>query len=227
MKRGLGKQAFSFNKLNIEKWLLTTAKLNLMPDAHIVDRYMQTVRSFGVRNDGKGGANERFVRKWTSAVATCVFRQRTTGLVSTISPIDEKRTIKNFISSFQEFRSKQIHPELRHLPLTYASIFTLKIKICIASMLKIIQILAERFPCIVNSNKRNDHKDNRSEPAAGNIIIGDATQSLEQGKDKDREHPTHHVWNRSGGSSSQIGPKLLCSQGNEDGPKARSKAQPC
>lgn len=54
VKRGLGKQTFSFNKLNIEKWLLTTAKLNLMPNAHIVDRYMKTIEGFGVKNDGRG-----------------------------------------------------------------------------------------------------------------------------------------------------------------------------
>lgn len=54
VKRALGKQAFSFNKLNIEKWLLTVLKINRLPDIHIVDRYMETVSSFGVRNDGAG-----------------------------------------------------------------------------------------------------------------------------------------------------------------------------
>lgn len=54
VKRGLGKQSFSFNKLNIEKWLLTTFKWNIMPDVHIVDRYLETVSTFGVKNDGKG-----------------------------------------------------------------------------------------------------------------------------------------------------------------------------
>lgn len=54
VKKALGKKAFSFNKLNIEKWLLTTFKWNIMPDVHIVDRYMETVESFGVENDGLG-----------------------------------------------------------------------------------------------------------------------------------------------------------------------------
>jgi len=54
VKRALGKQAFSFNKLNIEKWLLTAFKINRLPDIHIVDRYMETVRGFGVKNDGAG-----------------------------------------------------------------------------------------------------------------------------------------------------------------------------
>lgn len=54
VKKALGKKAFSFNKLNIEKWLLTTFKWNIMPDVHIVDRYMDTVESFGITNDGRG-----------------------------------------------------------------------------------------------------------------------------------------------------------------------------
>ncbi|HEY6902333.1 MAG TPA: glycosyltransferase family 9 protein [Puia sp.] len=54
VKRALGKKTFSFDKLNIRKWLYTNFKWNRMPDRHIVDRYMDTVASFGVRNDGAG-----------------------------------------------------------------------------------------------------------------------------------------------------------------------------
>ena len=54
VKRGLGKKAFSFDKLNVEKWLLTNFKVNRMPDRHIVDRYMDTVGGFGIKNDGAG-----------------------------------------------------------------------------------------------------------------------------------------------------------------------------
>lgn len=55
VKRALKKvPSFSFNKLNVEKWLLTALKINVMPQVHIVDRYLETVESFGVRNDGKG-----------------------------------------------------------------------------------------------------------------------------------------------------------------------------
>jgi len=54
IKRALNVKAFSFQKLNIEKWLLTNFKINRMPDLHIVDRYMQTVTSLGITNDGKG-----------------------------------------------------------------------------------------------------------------------------------------------------------------------------
>jgi ADP-heptose:LPS heptosyltransferase len=54
IKRQLGKKSFSFNKLNIEKWLQTTFKYNILPDVHIVDRYMETLEDFGVKNDGAG-----------------------------------------------------------------------------------------------------------------------------------------------------------------------------
>ena len=54
VKRGLGKKSFSFHKLNIEKWIYTNLKVNRMPSIHVVDRYMQTVESFGVKNDGAG-----------------------------------------------------------------------------------------------------------------------------------------------------------------------------
>jgi ADP-heptose:LPS heptosyltransferase len=46
--------SFSFDKLNYEKWLLTALKINKLPKVHIVHRYMETVYSFGVRNDNKG-----------------------------------------------------------------------------------------------------------------------------------------------------------------------------
>lgn len=54
VKRALQKKSFSFNKLNLQKWLLTALKINRMPNLHIVDRYMQTVEGFGIKNDGAG-----------------------------------------------------------------------------------------------------------------------------------------------------------------------------
>ena len=44
----------SFNKLNIEKWIFTSFKINILPHKHIVDRYMATVEKLGVVNDGAG-----------------------------------------------------------------------------------------------------------------------------------------------------------------------------
>ena len=54
VKRALRKKSFSFNKLNVEKWVYTNFKWNVMPGVHIVDRYLDTLKSFGVVNDGVG-----------------------------------------------------------------------------------------------------------------------------------------------------------------------------
>ena len=53
-KRALRTKAFSFNKLNIEKWLLVNFKINKLPDVHIVDRYFETAKALGVVNDSAG-----------------------------------------------------------------------------------------------------------------------------------------------------------------------------
>lgn len=54
IKLRLGKKSFSFDKLNFKKWLLVNLKINQMPDVHIVDRYLETVKSLGIKNDLKG-----------------------------------------------------------------------------------------------------------------------------------------------------------------------------
>jgi heptosyltransferase-2 len=54
IKRALKITSFSFNKLNIQKWVFVNFKMNVMPDKHIVERYMDTVKTLGVINDGLG-----------------------------------------------------------------------------------------------------------------------------------------------------------------------------
>jgi ADP-heptose:LPS heptosyltransferase len=54
LKLKLGVTAKSFNKLNWEKFLLTNFKTNILPDVHIVDRYLDTVKFLGITNDNKG-----------------------------------------------------------------------------------------------------------------------------------------------------------------------------
>ncbi len=54
VKLALKGKAYSFNKLNWEKWLMARFKINRLPDKHIVDRYMETAAPLGVENDGKG-----------------------------------------------------------------------------------------------------------------------------------------------------------------------------
>lgn len=54
LKWKLGVRSFSFNKLNIEKWLMVNFKINKLPEVHIVDRYLATAKSLGVKNDALG-----------------------------------------------------------------------------------------------------------------------------------------------------------------------------
>lgn len=46
--------SFSFDKLNKEKWMLVNFKKNNLPDTHIVDRYLDTLKVFDVKNDKQG-----------------------------------------------------------------------------------------------------------------------------------------------------------------------------
>jgi ADP-heptose:LPS heptosyltransferase len=54
VKKGLKKLSFSFDKYNFQKWLLVRTGINLMPAKHVVDRYLDTLSAFGVKDDGKG-----------------------------------------------------------------------------------------------------------------------------------------------------------------------------
>ncbi len=54
VKNSLGRVSFDVDKLNFRKWLLVNLKINRLPDKHIVDRYMETVKLFDVKNDGRG-----------------------------------------------------------------------------------------------------------------------------------------------------------------------------
>jgi ADP-heptose:LPS heptosyltransferase len=54
LKAQLGAKYFSFNKINFQKWLMVNFKVDRLLRVHIVDRYMETLKSFGVINDGKG-----------------------------------------------------------------------------------------------------------------------------------------------------------------------------
>lgn len=54
IKLALGKPAIGFNKLNIRKWLYVNLKMDIMPEIHIVERYLETVKVLGIEDDGKG-----------------------------------------------------------------------------------------------------------------------------------------------------------------------------
>ncbi len=54
IKRFLNTKSSSFDKINIHKWLIVNMKINILPQTHIVDRYLDTVSFLGVKNDYKG-----------------------------------------------------------------------------------------------------------------------------------------------------------------------------
>ncbi len=51
LKQKLKVPSRSFPKMNIEKWMLVKFKLDRMPKIHIVDRYFETIKHLGVKND--------------------------------------------------------------------------------------------------------------------------------------------------------------------------------
>jgi len=54
IKYGLKRVAFSLNKLNRHKWLYVSFKIDRMPNRHIVDRNLDTIRSFIIKQDDDG-----------------------------------------------------------------------------------------------------------------------------------------------------------------------------
>lgn len=53
IKWALGVKSYSFDKLNIKKWLFVNWKFKVMPDKHIVDRYIEAA-ALGIKNDEAG-----------------------------------------------------------------------------------------------------------------------------------------------------------------------------
>ena len=49
-----GVKSHTFNKLNLRKALLTRFKIDVMPDKHIVQRYLEAAAPLGLRDDGDG-----------------------------------------------------------------------------------------------------------------------------------------------------------------------------
>ena len=54
LKLGLKRMDFTVNKLNIRKWILVNLKLDRMPDLHMVDRNMDTIKNFISETDQEG-----------------------------------------------------------------------------------------------------------------------------------------------------------------------------
>lgn len=55
VKTALHTKSVSYEKLNFQKWIAVNfKKISILPKKHIVDRYLETVISIGVRNDYQG-----------------------------------------------------------------------------------------------------------------------------------------------------------------------------
>jgi ADP-heptose:LPS heptosyltransferase len=54
VKSSLKTMSFSVDKINLAKFLMVRFKINRLPENHIVDRYLETVRLFDIKNDGMG-----------------------------------------------------------------------------------------------------------------------------------------------------------------------------
>ena len=54
LKTLVGGKWLSFNKLNVEKWLKVNLKVDKLPDTHIVERYLETLKPIGIEGDEKG-----------------------------------------------------------------------------------------------------------------------------------------------------------------------------
>lgn len=54
VKRSLQLVSFTFRKCNLAKWLWVNFGINRMPKNHVVDRYMETLRVFEIKDDDQG-----------------------------------------------------------------------------------------------------------------------------------------------------------------------------
>lgn len=80
IKLQLNVKSKSFNKLNLEKFLLVNFKIHTLPQKHIVDRYLETVAFLGVRNDEKG-LDYFFSQEYSIGSLLPQSHQKYTGLV--------------------------------------------------------------------------------------------------------------------------------------------------
>jgi heptosyltransferase-2 len=54
IKKALGLPTHTYQKLSLQKWVLTRLGIHLLPDTHIVERSLDPLKVLGVQNDGKG-----------------------------------------------------------------------------------------------------------------------------------------------------------------------------
>ncbi|MGB2702109.1 MAG: glycosyltransferase family 9 protein, partial [Chitinophagaceae bacterium] len=107
VKNALKKKSFSFYKLNIQKYFYTAFKINMLPDVHIVDRYLKTVTSFGVKNDGAG--LDYFIAEQEKIKRQDIPASHTAGYIACV--IGAAHGTKRWpIHKWKEFCTKMNHP---------------------------------------------------------------------------------------------------------------------
>jgi len=107
IKNALKKKSFSFYKLNIQKYFYTAFKINMLPDVHIVDRYLKTVTSFGVKNDGAG--LDYFIAEQEKIKRQDIPASHTAGYIACV--IGAAHGTKRWpIHKWKEFCTKMNHP---------------------------------------------------------------------------------------------------------------------
>jgi len=98
IKFALGVKSFSYKKLSIQKMILTTLGINLMKNEHVTKRYMDTVKSFGVMDDGKG--LDYFIPSHTKSAINDMpenFKSGYVGLVIGASYFNKKMPLEKLI----------------------------------------------------------------------------------------------------------------------------------
>ncbi|WP_338766558.1 glycosyltransferase family 9 protein [Bernardetia sp. ABR2-2B] len=59
IKLRLSAKSYTFKKLNVEKWIYVNLKKNKMPNIHIVERYMNTIKPLGITLEEDEKQNDR------------------------------------------------------------------------------------------------------------------------------------------------------------------------
>ena len=107
IKKALKKKSFSFYKLNIQKYFYTAFKINMLPEIHIVDRYMKTVGSFGVKQDGAG--LDYFIAPLETTKKEDIPASHSAGFIACV--IGAAHGTKRWpVHKWKEFCEKMIHP---------------------------------------------------------------------------------------------------------------------
>jgi ADP-heptose:LPS heptosyltransferase len=82
VKLALGRPSLTLDKLDLRRFLYINFKINMMPDNHVVDRYMDVVRPLGIVNDMQG--LEYFLGAQDEVVPACLPASHRDGYVAIV-----------------------------------------------------------------------------------------------------------------------------------------------